>query len=100
MADYWKPNTTVAAVVERDGRLLIGVRPEHARLVGDGGWPMRVEMLEMLGAERLVHGHVGDSAFTLRIDATLPPPRAGEVVQLAVPPEHLHGFDVETGRRI
>jgi sn-glycerol 3-phosphate transport system ATP-binding protein len=84
----------------RAGRLLIGVRPEHARLVSAGGWPMRVEMLEMLGAERLVHGHVGASAFTLRIDATLPPPRAGETVQLAVPAEHLHGFDAETGRRL
>ena len=88
------------APAPRDGRLLIGVRPEHARLVAQGGWPMRVEMLEMLGAERLVHGHVGDSAFTLRIDATLPPPRAGETVQLAVNAEHLHGFDVATGRRV
>jgi sn-glycerol 3-phosphate transport system ATP-binding protein len=85
------------APAPREGRLLIGVRPEHARLVADGGWPMRVEMLEMLGAERLVHGHVGASAFTLRIDATLPPPRAGETVQLA---EHLHGFDPQTGKRV
>jgi sn-glycerol 3-phosphate transport system ATP-binding protein len=88
------------AAAPREGRLLLGVRPEHARLVADGGWPMRVEMLEMLGAERLVHGHVGSAPFTLRIDATLSPPRAGETVRIGVPAEHLHGFDRETGRRI
>jgi 8-oxo-dGTP pyrophosphatase MutT (NUDIX family) len=34
MADYWKPNTTVAAVVERDGRLLMVEEhtPEGLRL--------------------------------------------------------------------
>ena len=88
------------APAPREGRLHLGVRPEHARLGADDGWPMRVEMIEMLNTERLVHGHVGAASFTLRIDASLAPPRPGETVAVGFAAEHLHWFDPSTGRRI
>jgi sn-glycerol 3-phosphate transport system ATP-binding protein len=89
------------ATAPRPGELLLGVRPEHAQLTEPGqGWPLRVEMLEMLGAERLVYGHLGDAMFTLRIDGMLPPPRAGEVVHLHAEPRHLHWFDAASGDRV
>ena len=91
----------------RSGALTMGVRPEHAQLsVGDeghGGWPLRVEMLEMLGAERLLYGKLADDAqapFTLRIEGMLKPPRRGDIVQLRVAPEHVHWFDAGTGQRV
>ncbi len=84
----------------RSGALTLGVRPEHAELRADGAWPLKVEVLEMLGAERLVYGHLGPAAFTLRLEATLPPPRPGDTVRLHVPPEHLHWFDRESGQRV
>jgi len=83
----------------RNGPLLLGVRPEHAALAASG-WALNVEMVEMLGAERLVHGHLGGGGFTLRIDATLPPPRAGDIVHLQVVGERLHWFDRETQQRV
>jgi sn-glycerol 3-phosphate transport system ATP-binding protein len=61
---------------------------------------MRVEMLEMLGAERLVYGQLGDTAFTLRIEGIRPPPKAGETVMLRVEPGNMHWFDVGTGQRV
>ena len=84
----------------RGGALTLGVRPEHASLHADGAWPLQVEMLEMLGAERLVYGRLGDAAFTLRIDGTLVPPRPGDTVRLHVPREHMHWYDGSTGRRV
>jgi sn-glycerol 3-phosphate transport system ATP-binding protein len=57
-------------------------------------------MLEMLGAERLVYGRLGDASFTLRIDGTLTPPKPGDVVPLHVAPQHLHWFDASTGARV
>ncbi|MBL8333646.1 MAG: sn-glycerol-3-phosphate import ATP-binding protein UgpC [Rubrivivax sp.] len=84
----------------RAGELLLGVRPEHAEHDPQGTWPLKVEMLEMLGAERLVYGRLGDAAFTLRIDGTLTPPRPGDVIPLAVRPEHQHWFDPATGQRV
>ncbi len=67
---------------------------------GGAGWPFQVEMVEMLGAERLVHGLVGKTLFTVRVDATLPAPRIGERVSLQGPPGHLHWFDAATQRRV
>jgi sn-glycerol 3-phosphate transport system ATP-binding protein len=83
----------------RSGELVLGVRPEHLTLT-PGGWPMRVELVEMLGAERLVHGRLGGSALTVRIDGTLAPPSAGQTVGLAVAPGQLHWFDPRTRRRV
>ncbi|HSQ72075.1 MAG TPA: TOBE domain-containing protein, partial [Rubrivivax sp.] len=88
------------AAAPRSGPLLLGVRPEHADLNPAGSWPLQVDMLEMLGAERLVYGRLGDAAFTLRIEGIRPPPKAGETVQLLVEPSHMHWFDVGTGQRV
>jgi sn-glycerol 3-phosphate transport system ATP-binding protein len=87
------------APAPRAGELLLGVRPEHATL-GSSGWPLKVEMLEMLGAERLVYGRLGDAAFTLRIEAVLTPPRHGDTVYLQVEAGQLHWFDPATGRLV
>jgi sn-glycerol 3-phosphate transport system ATP-binding protein len=84
----------------RAGALILGLRPEHTDLTPQGRWPMKVEMVEMLGAERLVYGRLGDALFTLRIDATLKSPQPGETIHLDATPEHVHWFDAETGHRV
>ena len=86
----------------RSGELVLGLRPEHAELHLDGaaGWPLKVEALEMLGAERLVHGQIGAAPFTVRRDATLAPPKVGDTVSLTAVPEHVHWFDAGTHKRI
>ncbi len=91
---------SLPAAAPRGGALTLGARPEHAALHAGGAWPLKVEMLEMLGAERLVYGRLGDAGFTLRLDATLPPPKPGETVQLHVAREHLHWFDSASGQRV
>ena len=95
------------AAAPRAGALTLGLRPEHAQLTAqsnpNSGWPLQVQMLEMLGAERLVYGKLAgaeSAAFTLRIEATLTPPKPGDTVQLHVAPEHLHWFDAATGQRV
>jgi sn-glycerol 3-phosphate transport system ATP-binding protein len=84
----------------RAGALILGLRPEHTDLTPQGRWPMKVEMVEMLGAERLVYGRLGNALFTLRIDATLPSPQLGQTVHIDATPEHVHWFDAETGQRV
>ncbi|MCL4746150.1 MAG: sn-glycerol-3-phosphate import ATP-binding protein UgpC [Burkholderiaceae bacterium] len=90
------------APAPRDGRLILGMRPEHADIVADarGGWRVKVEVVEMLGAERLIYGRLCGQQFILRIDETLTPPRVGDTVTLAEAPDHLHWFDAASGRRI
>ena len=89
------------AAAARDGELIIGLRPEHlANWDAAEGWPFKVEMIEMLGAERLVYGRLGDAVFTLRIDASLPPPKVGATLLLEPSAGQLHCFDAQTGQRI
>jgi sn-glycerol 3-phosphate transport system ATP-binding protein len=96
------------ARVPRDGDLVLGVRPEHAVLgvppegapPGASGWPLRVELVEMLGAERLVHGRLGASPFTVRVDASRDAPAPGATVSVSVAANRLHWFDAANGQRL
>jgi sn-glycerol 3-phosphate transport system ATP-binding protein len=91
----------LTSAAPRAGDLMIGLRPEHAELGhGAAGWPLRVEMIEMLGAERLVHGRIGALPFTVRQDSTLAPPKIGDTVSLRAGAEHLHWFDAATQHRL
>jgi sn-glycerol 3-phosphate transport system ATP-binding protein len=90
-----------AAPSESAGELTLGLRPEHAALAPAGmpGWPLQVEMVEMLGAERLVHGRLGGQAFTLRRSSEEAPPVVGQMLPLAAPAAHCHWFD-DLGHRL
>ena len=86
----------------RAGALILGLRPEHVGLSQNGspGWPLKVEALEMLGAERLVYGRMGDTLFTARIDATVTPPKVGDTVSLQLSPDRMHWFDAASQQRV
>ena len=90
------------AAPPRGGELVLGLRPEHTGLdrASAPGWALRVEALEMLGAERLVYGRLGDTLFTVRIDAMLVPPQVGDIVSLQASAAHLHWFDATTQQRV
>jgi sn-glycerol 3-phosphate transport system ATP-binding protein len=90
---------SLPSAAPRAGALTLGVRPEHAELRDGAAWTMRVEMVEMLGAERLIHGRLGAALFTVRQDATLAPPKLGQQVGLHVPADQLHWFDGD-GKRV
>jgi len=93
----------LAAPAPRDGELVMGVRPEHVVIGSDvtgTAWPLRVQALEMLGAERLVYGTLGDTLFTARLDATLPHPNVGDVVAIQAAPSQIHWFDAATSARV
>ncbi|TDM08669.1 MAG: sn-glycerol-3-phosphate ABC transporter ATP-binding protein UgpC [Ideonella sp. MAG2] len=93
------------AAAPRSGDMILGLRPEHAHISPTAsGWPLQVHLVEMLGAERLVHGTMGggtgSSTFTVRIDSTDPAPKAGDTVYLQAAPHHLHWFDANTQQRV
>jgi sn-glycerol 3-phosphate transport system ATP-binding protein len=83
-----------------DGRALtIGVRPEHIR-VDPNGVPLRIDLVEPLGSETLVHGRLaapGEAALVLRLAGKAP---EGEILNVVFPPEEIHVFDAGTGRRL
>ncbi|URI09524.1 sn-glycerol-3-phosphate ABC transporter ATP-binding protein UgpC [Aquincola tertiaricarbonis] len=88
------------------GELILGARPEHLSIAdasnGHGGWPFTVEMIETLGAERLIYGRLsaGSDLVTVRVDSGDRPPALGQTVRLLVNAAHLHWFDAGTQKRV
>jgi sn-glycerol 3-phosphate transport system ATP-binding protein len=85
---------------EPDGhKLTIGIRPEHLAL-GDHGFDLMIDLIEPLGSETLVHGHLtgeAEQSLVVKLPGAAPP---GERILVHPQPEHLHVFDHATGRRI
>jgi sn-glycerol 3-phosphate transport system ATP-binding protein len=78
---------------------ILGIRPEHL-VLSDGGWPLQVDTVELLGAERLIHARLGEELLTVRTDEATPAPALGSTVHVRPLPDKLHWFDAATGRRI
>ncbi len=80
-------------------KLTIGVRPEHIR-TGADGVSLRIDLIEPLGSETLVHGHLaapGESAVVVRLAGRSP---EGDTLTIEFPPQEIHVFDAETGLRL
>ena len=78
---------------------VLGIRPEHLAL-SDGGWPVQVDTVELLGAERLIHTRLGNELLTVRADEALGAPLPGSTVFVRPQPGKLHWFDGTTGARL
>jgi sn-glycerol 3-phosphate transport system ATP-binding protein len=78
---------------------ILGIRPEHLEL-SSSGWEMTVDTVELLGAERLVHARLGTETLTLRLDASLTAPAAGQTFHATPKEGCLHHFNAETGKRL
>jgi sn-glycerol 3-phosphate transport system ATP-binding protein len=83
--------------------VMVGIRPEHVVLAQGqpGAVPFKVDFVEALGADTLVHGHLGEA----RADLTVRLPgimqiASGDVLPLGISPERLHLFDAQSGVRL
>jgi sn-glycerol 3-phosphate transport system ATP-binding protein len=80
------------------GNTLIGVRPEHIRVVSQGGHSARVKAVEHLGADSIILCDIGGDQISVRQDG-FSRASAGDTIELAWNPEDEHQFDAGSGRR-
>jgi ABC-type sugar transport system ATPase subunit len=87
-------------IVASRGDVIVGFRPEHVRLHAEEAAatariPARVDVVEYLGDDELVHVQAGSTELValLPADERL---RPGEEIELRVPLERLHLFDPES----
>jgi sn-glycerol 3-phosphate transport system ATP-binding protein len=82
---------------------ITGVRPEHLD-IGPGGWALRVEAVEMLGAERLIYGRwahgSGDEMVIIRTEEAHAVPAVGNTIHVTPRADKMHWFDASSGKRI
>jgi sn-glycerol 3-phosphate transport system ATP-binding protein len=81
-------------------KLILGLRPEHLNACRTGQGPvLRVDLVEPLGAESLVHGTLPrGETLTIRMTGSAPLPGASMPVDVSA--ANLHVFDAATGRRL
>jgi multiple sugar transport system ATP-binding protein len=97
--------TVAAASKAGAANVTVGFRPEDLAVAeSDVGFPVEVDLVEILGADAYVYGHVsfddGSSKDVIvRGDGRRPPAR-GDTVNVAAKPDHVHVFDSGTGQRL
>jgi len=81
---------------------ITGIRPEHLD-ISPTGWPLQVDAVEMLGAERLVYGRwshgSGDEIVILRTEEGHAVPTVGSTIHVTPRADRIHYFDASTGKR-
>ena len=80
----------------------MGIRPEHLDIGTESnqGWGMQVDNVELLGAERLVYGRVGDESLIVQIEESAPSPVRGTTIQVTPREDRVHWFDTTSGKRL
>jgi multiple sugar transport system ATP-binding protein len=104
------PERAIAALASTQMRdVVLGVRPEHVRFLGDGaddrsdgaGVPATVTVVESLGHERHVVLRLEDGQMIIaRIPTDEPVPSVGDAVRLGAADDTLHLFDPTTANRV
>jgi multiple sugar transport system ATP-binding protein len=96
------------ASLNRDGAksVMLGFRPESVDVVGKSeGFPVVVRLVEQLGADAFVYGHIvgtetlDEPDIVARIDPARPP-AIGDTVHLRVRQGQEHAFSPKTGQRL
>jgi multiple sugar transport system ATP-binding protein len=94
------PMNILPAGTLETGTHLVGVRPEHLRLVENGPLSMTVTLVEQLGHELLVTGQIADQRVVVRLAADVVAPANGDVVGIDADHSARHRFDPVTEKRI
>jgi multiple sugar transport system ATP-binding protein len=86
------------------GNITVGVRPEAWRIVGsDEGLPVRVTVVEDLGADAYVYGTSGiegtPNNIIIRVNGR-DHVQKGETIYVTTDPHNVHVFDTDTGERL
>ncbi len=104
IGDYRVPVDAKASSTMQ-GNVTVGVRPEAWRVVSqtEGGMPIKVTVVEELGADSYVYGTSDvegmPSHITVRISGR-GSARKGETIYVTTDPENVHVFDTDTGERL
>ncbi|BDU10787.1 ABC transporter ATP-binding protein [Aurantimicrobium sp. INA4] len=85
------------------GAVTVGIRPEDLTVNKDKGLKIKVDVVEELGADGYLYGHVtidgAEHNITVRVDGRDHPMRGDEVFVLPTE-KHIHVFDAESGERL
>nr|CAD6616559.1 sn-glycerol-3-phosphate import ATP-binding protein UgpC [Rhizobium sp. Khangiran2] len=90
---------TLGGHAPTSGEVTVGLRAEDLRIASqdEEGLLFRLDYVEELGSQRLVHGHLGDQVVTAAMPLDV---QLHDEMRLAADPRRLHFFSRGTGKRI
>ena len=95
-----RPSDAQMRAAQGHANLIVGVRPEHVS-IGDGDLKLQVDLVEDLGSDFFVYGHLAEGAATnVIVRAGREHPRPGEAIKIKPDAAQLHLFDAATGQRV
>ncbi|CUH63063.1 sn-glycerol-3-phosphate import ATP-binding protein UgpC [Thalassovita gelatinovora] len=89
---------TALAPAQGTGAITLGIRPEDVEIHDDAPIHFHVDIVEELGAHRLLHGQLADQDFTIHVgkDVAATP----GATRIAIKPDCCCLFDPETGKAL
>jgi len=83
-------------------QVVLGVRPHHLEVVGDGAGTLRgeVAVVEPMGNEQIVYALFADGKRVVALAPPEPEIRPGSTVSIRVRRDALHFFDATSGSRL
>ncbi len=95
-----RPSDAQMRAAQGHANLIVGVRPEHMS-IGEGDLKLQVDLVEDLGSDFYVYGHLAEGAATnVIVRAGREHPRPGEAIKIKPDAAQLHLFDAATGERV
>jgi multiple sugar transport system ATP-binding protein len=87
---------------EADGRVFLGVRPQHIEVTADGQNRPKAEVgvVEPMGNEQIVYVTLSGGDKLVAVAPPQDPIKPGDIVSIRIRPEGVHIFDAESGKRI
>ena len=89
---------TLAATTAPDGEVTLGIRPEDIIADPQGPLSLEIDLVEELGAHRLLHGRLGGQPLSVHVGKDSPVQTG--TLQVSLKPDAVTLFDIKTGARL
>lgn len=76
---------------------ILGVRPENMSTGGKIKFTAEVDLVELLGSEKIAYFYIGDKKCSAKLPADA---KVGKTIDLSINPEDIYIFDSQTGLRV
>ncbi len=95
------PDIALQTTTTHQGPAILGIRPEHFSLPTQHGpqLDIAVDIIEPLGAESLVHGHLADQELVIKLP-TASVATVTDHLAVTIDPRHFFLFDPDSDQRI
>ena len=94
--------SSLKTISKFNGKVNVGLRPEDFKIDENGPIKLKVELVELVGSDTLIHGKLdgSDEILIASIQGVINDNLKGKSINLSIKEEKLHLFDISSDQRI